>query len=170
MGPMGRRVRFALDQNYPAPVIKAFGIMMPQVELVAIADIDPAFAELDDWELFLALHHSRQWDGLVTNDDRLLALPKEMTVLSQTRLTLVIAKGERDSPVRSVGLLLAHLGHICHHTQPDRAQVWRLTVAQKNYDDPRMYLEKIAGKSLTTVDDLVRKHKLSAKELQAPRR
>ena len=35
MGDVGRRFRFALDQNYPAPVIKAFGVMMPQVELVA---------------------------------------------------------------------------------------------------------------------------------------
>ena len=52
--------------------------------------------ELDDWELFLALHrlHPR-WDGLITNDDTLLAQPKEMTVLSQTHLTLVVAKGAR---------------------------------------------------------------------------
>jgi hypothetical protein len=54
-GP-GEKVRFALDQNYPSPVIQAFGTLMPYAELSAVADIDPAFAELDDWELFLALH------------------------------------------------------------------------------------------------------------------
>jgi hypothetical protein len=170
MAGAGRKVRFALDQNYPAPVIKSFGVMMPHVELVAIADIEPAFAELDDWELFLALHRDvRHWDGLVTNDDSLLALPKEMTVLSQTRLTLVVAKGEGHSPIRSVGLLLAHLGHICHHSKPDRAQVWKLTAAQKNYEDPRSYLEKIAEKSKTSVDELVRRHKLPGKELRTRR-
>jgi hypothetical protein len=57
-------------------VIQAFGTLMPYAELSAVADIDPAFAELDDWELLLALHrlHPR-WDGLITNDDTLLAQP-----------------------------------------------------------------------------------------------
>jgi hypothetical protein len=92
-----------------------------------------------------------------------------MTVLSQTHLTLVVAKGEGHSPVRSVGLLLAHLSHICHHSKRDRAQVWKLSVAQKDYEEPRTYLEKIAQRSKTTVDDLFRTHKLSAKELRSPR-
>jgi hypothetical protein len=29
MAGTGAKVRFALDQNYPAPVIKSFGVMMP---------------------------------------------------------------------------------------------------------------------------------------------
>jgi hypothetical protein len=170
MAGAGDKVRFALDQNYPAPVIQAFGVMMPYVNLAPVAEIDPALAELDDWELFLALHrHQPPWDGLITNDDSLLAQPKEMTVLSQTHLTLVVAKGEGHSPVRSVGLLLAHLGHICHHSRRDRAQVWKLSVAQKDYEEPRAYLERIALKSKTTVDDLVRTHKLPAKELRTLR-
>jgi len=62
---------------------------------VPIAEIDPALAEVDDWELFVALHrHEQRWAGLVTNDEALLSLPKEMTVLSQTHLTLVVAAGE----------------------------------------------------------------------------
>jgi hypothetical protein len=81
----------------------------------------------------------------------------------------VFAKGEGHSPVRSVGLLLAHLSHICHHGKRDRPQVWRLSVAQKDYEEPRPYLEKIAQKSKTTVDELVRAHKLPAKELRATR-
>jgi len=143
---------------------------MPYAELSAVADIDPALSELDDWELFLALHRLQpRWDGLITNDDSLLAQPKEMTVLAQTHLTLVVAKGEGHSPVRSVGLLLAHLSHICHHSKRDGAQVWKLSVAQKDYEVPRTYLEKIAQRSETTVDDLLRTHKLSAKELRASR-
>ncbi len=95
----GDKIRFALDHNFPAPVLAAFAVMMPGVELVPIMQIDPKLAELDDWELFLALHrHEESWDGLVTNDDKLLALPKEMTVLSQTNLTLVVAVGEGHVP------------------------------------------------------------------------
>jgi hypothetical protein len=163
----GKNLRFALDHNFPAPVMQAFGLAMPNVELVAVASIDEHFAELDDWELFVALHrHSLHWDGLITNDDKLLALEKEMTVLSQTNLTLVVAKGEGDSPIRAVGLLLCHLNHICHHTRPDRAQVWLLRVAQKNYDEPRSYLERIAEKKKTTVEQILRTHRLATNDLR----
>jgi hypothetical protein len=46
MAGRGDRLRFALDHNFPAPVLGAFGLMMPNVELVAIADIDDEFTEL----------------------------------------------------------------------------------------------------------------------------
>jgi hypothetical protein len=165
----GRKLRFALDHNFPAPVLKSFELMFPDVELVPIAEIDEKLTELDDWELFAALHgHDKRWDGLVTNDDKLLALPKEMTVLSQTNLTLVVAKGEGHSPIRAVGLLLCHLNHICHHTLDDRAQVWLLRARQKDYEEPRVYLEKIAGKQGVSVEEVVRRHLLPGKDLRGP--
>ena len=113
-------------------MLAAFGVMLPNVELVPLMKIDEALTDVDDWELFLALHrHRDHWDGLVTNDDKLLSLPKEMTVLAQTRLTLVVAVGEGHSPIRSVGLLLCHLNHIGHHSKPDRPQIWKLRVTQR---------------------------------------
>jgi hypothetical protein len=33
----GKNLRFALDHNFPAPVMQAFGLAMPNVELVAVA-------------------------------------------------------------------------------------------------------------------------------------
>jgi len=69
-------------------------------------------------------------------------------------------------PDRAVGLLLCHLNHICHHTTPDRPQVWKLSVSQKDYDEPRKYLEKIAEKRHKTVEELVQIHKLPARELR----
>ncbi len=110
---------FALDHNFPQPVLAAMAHALPQVELVPIRDIDPTFADLDDWELLCELHrHERPWDGMITNDDAMLSLPKEMTVLSQTGRTLVVAKGEGHNPIRAVGTLLCHLTHICHHMTP----------------------------------------------------
>lgn len=47
---MTRRL-FALDHNFPQPVLAAFADALPQAELVPIRDIEPSFAELDDWEL-----------------------------------------------------------------------------------------------------------------------
>ena len=54
-GAVGK-LRFALDHNFPANVVATFGTLMPRLELVPIRDIDTRFAELDDWELFVALH------------------------------------------------------------------------------------------------------------------
>ena len=157
---------FALDHNFPEPVLGSFAALLPMVELVPIRAIDPAWAELDDWELLLALHrHERPWDGLITNDEAMLSLAKEMTVLSQTRLTLVVAKGEGHNPIRAVGAVLCHLPHICHHTAPNKAQVWNLRVSLKNHEDVYDYLEKIAHKSKTSVASIVANNKISAAQL-----
>jgi hypothetical protein len=128
---MTPRRLFALDQNFPEPVLAALESVLP-AELVPVRKIDPKLSEVADWELLLALHrHSRPWDGLITNDDAMLKLPKELVVLSQTRLTLVVAKGEGHNPIRAVGALLCHLSHIRHQTNPQAAQIWTLRVAQK---------------------------------------
>ena len=56
MTPPAIKVRLALDPNFPAPALKAFAVMMPNVELVPTAEINPALAEFDDSELSVALH------------------------------------------------------------------------------------------------------------------
>jgi hypothetical protein len=158
---------FALDHNFPEPVLAAFSSVMPMVDVVPVRLIDSAWARLDDWELILELYrHARPWDGLITNDEAMLSLPKEMTVLSQTKLTLVVAKGEGHNPIRAVGALLCHLPHICHHTKADVAQIWNLRVAQKNPDDVGDYLERIAARNKTSVATLLAGHRVSAPELR----
>lgn len=137
------------------------------VELVPVRAIDASWATLDDWELLLALHrHERRWDGLITNDDAMLSLAKEMTVLSQTGLTLVVAKGEGHNPIRAVGALLCHLPHICHHTTPEHAQIWTLRVAQKNHEEVQAYLDKIAQRSSTTVAKIVGDNRVPNSQLR----
>lgn len=158
---------FALDHNFPQPILSALVHALPQVELVPVHDIDPGFADLDDWELLRELYrHDPPWDGMITNDDAMLSLPKEMTVLDQTGLTLVVAKGEGHNPIRAVGTLMCHLSHICHHTTPGIAQIWKLRVAQKNAEPVRDYLETIASKSKTTVNKLVADHRLPASDFR----
>ena len=53
---MPRRL-FALDQNFPQPIVSALSEFMAEAEFVALADIDARLADLDDWEVLLALHH-----------------------------------------------------------------------------------------------------------------
>ena len=99
-------LRFALDHNFPAPMLAGLTSLL-RATLVPVSEIDPTWAELEDWQLLLALHRAEpRWDGLITNDSALLALPKEMTVLSQTSLTLVIAEGEGHNPIS--GPAVAH--------------------------------------------------------------
>jgi hypothetical protein len=161
------RRRFALDHNFPQPVLAALTDALPMAELVPVRDIDPTFADLADWELLRELHrHAGGWDGLITNDDAMLSLAKEMTVLDQTGLSLVVARGEGHNPIRAVGVLLCHLGHICHHTKPGTGQIWRLRVAQKSAEPVRDYLEIIANKAKTTVTKLFADNKLAAADLR----
>jgi hypothetical protein len=166
---MTPRRLFALDQNFPEPVCKALEQWLP-ADLVPVRQIDPRLSEVDDWQLLLALHQdSRPWDGLITNDDSMLNLAKEMVVLSQTGLTLVVAKGEGHSPIKSIGVVLCHLSHICHQTVPSRPQIWNLSVRQKAEDRVADYLEKIAHGEKTTVQGLIEAHRLSPGELQGKR-
>jgi hypothetical protein len=159
---------FALDHNFPQPVLAALSdVLQPVAELVPIHQIDPGFAELSDWELIRELHrHPRSWDGMITNDDTMLSLPKEMTVLSQTGLTLVVAKGEGHNPVRAIGTLLCHLNHICHHTDRRTAQIWKLRVAQKRPELAHDYLEKIALQANRPVEKIIAENKLPARDLR----
>ncbi|HVU51296.1 MAG TPA: LysM domain-containing protein [Polyangia bacterium] len=158
---------FALDHNFPEPVLKAFASVMPMVEVVPVRLIDAAWAEVDDWELIAGLcRHPRPWDGLITNDDAMLSLPKEMTVLSQTGLTLVVAKGEGHNPIRAVGALLCHLPHVCHHTKVGLPQIWNLRVTQKNHDEVGDYLTKIAEKHETSVASLMAANRVPISDLK----
>jgi hypothetical protein len=73
---VSRRI-FALDHNFPQPLLATLADALPQAELVPVRDIDPTFAELDDWELLRELYrHRRPWDGLITNDEAMLSLPR----------------------------------------------------------------------------------------------
>ncbi len=134
------RPLFAIDHNFPEPLVTLLTDVLP-AELVPVRKIDPSFSDIA------------------------LALAKELTVLQQTQLTLVIAKGEGHNPVRATGVLLCHMAHICRQTTRAHAQIWRLSVTQKNHEDPNVFLDKIAQRSKTTAKALFEKHKLGARDL-----
>ena len=67
---------FALDHNFPEPIVELLSEVSEgggEAELVSVSDIDPRMADLEDWEIMLALHHhERGWDGLITTDSSML--------------------------------------------------------------------------------------------------
>jgi hypothetical protein len=165
--PAHPRRLFALDQNFPEPIVDALSQYIEGAQLVPVRRIRPELAEVSDWELLRELHvDQRAWDGLITNDDKMLALAKEMTVLSQTGLTLIVVKGQGHNPIRSTGLLLCHLEHVCHQMTPGAAKVWVLNVQQKKPETAADRLNMIAEKQTTTVAELVKKNELPPDELR----
>jgi hypothetical protein len=116
---------FALDENFPYPLIDGLRVAFEDfAELVSLRDISDDLLEVDDWELLLRLHqHERSWDGLITNDEAMLSLAKEMTVLDQTGLTLVVAKGQGHNAIRATGVLPspAYLPSDCSEQRADLA-------------------------------------------------
>jgi hypothetical protein len=157
---------FALDQNFPEPIIQALNDFIPEAELIPLRDVDPLLAEIDDWKVLLALHHhARPWDGVITNDSRMLNLPREMAVLRQTNLTLVVAQDAGHDPIRATGLLFTHLGYICTHTTHDDPQIWLLTASNRPARDAWEYLERIADHRSVDADELWRESRLTQAEL-----
>ena len=165
MSSSGRRL-FALDQGFPQNILEALRASVREAELVWIGKIDPALSTVEDWELLLRLsRHDRPWDGLITTDDSMLNLPKEMVVLHQTRLTLVVTESAGHDPVTATGLLLAHLPHICKETDRTKAQVWCLRTHRKPAEDPWVYLNSWAKRNRENPNNVYQRYRLRDEEL-----
>jgi hypothetical protein len=93
------------------------------------------------------------------------SLPRELAVLCQTKLTLVVAVGAGHDPIMATGLVLAHISNICNRTRRDRAQVWRLRTVGNPADDPWKYLTRLAERRGSTAQQLYAQEKLSPEEL-----
>lgn len=157
---------FALDQNFPEPIVAALNTYIPEAELTSLRDVDPQLAEIDDWEVLVALyHHDQPWDGLITTDSGMLNQPREVSVVRQTNLTLVVAHDAGHDPIKATGLLFTHLGWICRETRRDRPQIWALVAKNRPGRDPWEYLQRIAQHQHRDADDVWRKGRLSNAEL-----
>ena len=157
---------FALDHNFPDPIVAALQQFQTDAELVRIDQIDARMSELDDWALLLALyHHERAWDGLITTDSSMLRQARELATLVQTKLTLVVAAESGHNPVKASGLLFAHLGWICERTRPDTAQTWTLRASPRPHDDPWGLLGRHADHSNRPHQAVWEEHRLTVDEL-----
>lgn len=153
--------RFALDEDFPDTILDALALGVPEADLVPIRNIDLRLRSMDDWQLLLSLYHLEQWDGLITTDGRMLNLPREVAVLHQTKLTLVVVEQSGHDPIRAAGLLLVHLPTICRKTVRTTGQVWRLNAQNKNHESPWDELKKIARHRKANVKALYETSRLS---------
>jgi hypothetical protein len=157
---------FALDQNFPTPIVNVLSDYQTDAELVGLATIDSRLAELDDWEVLLALHHhERPWDGLITTDTSMLNQPRELCALAETNLTLVVVTQAGHNPVKASGLLLAYLERVSKLTQADRPQIWRLAAGNRPPVDAATALQSVADHRNTDTETLLAEHRLTTEEL-----
>lgn len=159
-------LRFALDEDFPETLLTPLGFGIVEADLVPIRHIHPKLRQMDDWKLLLSLYHLREWDGLLTTDTAMLSLPREVSVIHQTKLTVVFVEEAGHDPIRGAGLLLVHLPMICKKSVRTRGQIWRLSAANKNHEDPWGELVKIATHRNLHPQDLYKESRLSTEELQ----
>ncbi len=97
----------------------------------------------------------------------MLSLPRELAVLMQTKLSLVVAEEAGHDPLRATGLLLLHLHGICRDTTTSKPQVWRLRAPGRRPGiDPWEELERVADHQSERAADLYAEAKLSRSVLQ----
>jgi hypothetical protein len=83
----GQPIRLALDQNFPTPLIRAVAAYLPDdVEVRSLHQIDRRLSDLEDRSLLIALRQLG-WNGLITNNYRMLAVPHEIAAIIKTRTT-----------------------------------------------------------------------------------
>ncbi|MBA3420891.1 MAG: hypothetical protein H0U12_03195 [Thermoleophilaceae bacterium] len=160
--------RFALDQNFPQPVLDTLEeYLRAEAELVPLARIDPRLVEgVDDWQIVLSLHQRGGWDGLITTDTGMLSLPRELAVLMQTKLTLVVAEEAGHDPLRATGLVLLHLPNVCRQTTSVKPQIWRLRAPRgQRHIEPWAELERVADHQNDDARSLYTRGKLSTADL-----
>jgi hypothetical protein len=141
--------RFALDQNFPEPFLDLLSMAVPEAELVPLRLTDARLVkDTEDWQILHALH-----------------LPRELSVLKQTKLTLVVPKKAGNDPIRATGLLLTHPPKICKNTSPALPQLWVISAVHKSAADPREHLTKLADRAKVDPLQFFEQHRLSEDEL-----
>ena len=111
-------LRLALDQNFPLPLLRANREWLPRdLDLRHVTEIDPRLSDVSDRELFIALYQLG-FDGLVTNNWRMLNIEREVAAIIQTKATVVATKGMGDDAIRPAGALMLELPDLAQRISP----------------------------------------------------
>jgi hypothetical protein len=96
-------------------------------ELIPLSDVDGGWlaGQIEDWAILVRLHQLG-FDGLVTGDDSMIELPKELAVLTQLKMLLLVLARSNRNMVETTGLLLVHIRRVLQQRDPSRAQLFVL--------------------------------------------
>jgi hypothetical protein len=162
------QLRLALDQNLPTPLITAVRpYLPPEIELTHVHKLDARLSDLTDRELLIALSQLG-YDGLVTNNYRMLGLPEEIAAIVATNAVVVAVEGLGHDPLRAVGVLLLELPGLADRVVPGRSSVFFLSYRRRQPSDAWEYMQQAAARRHRDVAELWDEVKVSHEELSLP--
>ncbi|MPZ60274.1 MAG: hypothetical protein GEU93_03040 [Propionibacteriales bacterium] len=121
---------------------------------------------MSDRRLFVALYQLG-WDGLITNNYRMLRIPAELAAIIKTKATVVAIEGLGHDPLRAVGALLLELPGLPGRVVPSCANVFRLSYARRRPVDAWRYLARVAESRGQNTEALWQEVQVSDEELAA---
>jgi hypothetical protein len=158
----------ALDQNFPIPLLGAISAYLPdQLEIKSLRQIDQRLSELDDRPLLIALSQLG-WDGLITNNYKMLDVPTELAAIVKTKAVVVAIEGLGHDPLRAVGALLLELPTLEDRIRPRRSNVFRLRYPRRAAEDAWTYFQSAARRLEREPQELWAQVGVSDEELSGP--
>jgi hypothetical protein len=165
---MPDHLRLALDQNFPKPLLKDLRPWLPkEVELTHVGDIDKRLSSKSDRELIIALHQLG-FDGLVTNNWRMLNIDSEIAAIVATNAVIVAMRKMGDDAIRPAGALLLELAGLPGRVEEGRSNVFDLHYPHRPSKHGWTYLADAAVRSKRKPNELWKQHKPSESELNTP--
>lgn len=164
---MARLLRLALDENFPEGLLDSLREWLPQdIEIAHINSLDSRLRgpEMGDRRLLIALHQLG-FDGLITNNWRMLNIPHEVAAIIATRAVLVAIEDMGDDPIRATGALLLELPSLGSHLRDGVSNVFLLNYARRRPVDGWTWLQKAADREGIAVNALHDEVKVTRAEL-----
>jgi hypothetical protein len=164
-----RRPTFVLDHDFPDPPGMDLERLIPSVELKRLRTLHPDLVQdHDDWEVLQKLKARGGVDGFITLDADMLELPREMVVLHQTRLTLIVIENTDNDPIAAWAMLLIHGPHLARQLNRRKPQLWELRCPPRTSPrNPHERVEVLAARLKSSPRDVTRQFRLSPQELDA---
>ena len=160
----GRRPQFVLDQSFPDSSL--LQTRLPDIDLVPLRTLYPDLThDHDDWQVLQQLRARGGADAFVTVDAKMLSLEKEMVVLEQSRLTLVVFKDVDNDPLTAGALLVAASGRLARALDRRHSQVFQIHLPRIYPEKPQSRLEDIAKRRGGTAAAMRREHRQSPVEM-----
>jgi hypothetical protein len=119
----------------------------------------------DDWQVLQQLRARDDVDGFVTLDAAMLQLAKEMVVLHQTKLSLVVLMDVNNDPIAAGGLLVAAAGRLAAAFDRRHPQIFKIRMPRITPDTSWSQIRTIANREHQTPEVIVRRERLAHGEL-----
>lgn len=123
-----------------------------ELELVPLNDIDSRLTkDLGDHRVIQGLWQLG-FQGLVTCDDSMVWLPEVVSIVRQTRFSVVACKDSGHDALKASGLLLTQIQGVAKRHDPARPQIWILNVVERGLTQFAEHAAKVQDRAGAKLD------------------